>query len=63
MSNAEQAMIFALLATASSTKRFGSTSVPRSMTLRPLPLIGGVVWLGYDNAANTPHTPFYCGNT
>jgi len=25
--------------------------------------IGGVVWLGYDNAATTPHTPFYCGNT
>jgi dipeptidase len=22
--------------------------------------IGGVVWLGYDNPATTPHTPFYC---
>jgi dipeptidase len=22
--------------------------------------IGGVVWLGYDNPALTPHTPFYC---
>jgi dipeptidase len=26
-------------------------------------LIGGVVWLGYDNPATTPHTPFYCGVT
>ncbi|MGB7297368.1 MAG: C69 family dipeptidase [Candidatus Aminicenantales bacterium] len=25
--------------------------------------IGGVVWLGYDNPATTPHTPFYCGIT
>jgi len=25
--------------------------------------IGGVVWLGYDNPALTPHTPFYCGIT
>ncbi len=25
--------------------------------------VGGVVWLGYDNPATTPHTPFYCGNT
>jgi dipeptidase len=25
--------------------------------------IGGVVWLGYDNPASTPHTPFYCGIT
>ena len=24
-------------------------------------VIGGVVWLGYDNPASTPHTPFYCG--
>ncbi len=24
--------------------------------------IGGVVWLGYDNPATTPHTPLYCGN-
>ncbi len=23
--------------------------------------VGGVVWLGYDNPATTPHTPFYCG--
>jgi dipeptidase len=23
--------------------------------------IGGVVWLGYDNPATTPHTPFYIG--
>jgi dipeptidase len=25
--------------------------------------IGGVVWLGYDNPATTPHTPFYAGNS
>lgn len=25
--------------------------------------IGGVVWLGYDNPATTPHAPFYCGIT
>jgi dipeptidase len=25
--------------------------------------IGGVVWLGYDNPATTPHIPFYCGIT
>jgi dipeptidase len=25
--------------------------------------VGGVVWLGYDNPALTPHTPFYCGIT
>ena len=25
--------------------------------------IGGIVWLGYDNPATTPHTPFYCGIT
>jgi dipeptidase len=25
--------------------------------------VGGVVWLGYDNPATTPHTPFYCGIT
>jgi dipeptidase len=24
-------------------------------------IIGGVVWLGFDNPATTPHTPFYCG--
>jgi dipeptidase len=23
--------------------------------------VGGIVWLGYDNPATTPHTPFYCG--
>jgi dipeptidase len=23
--------------------------------------IGGVVWIGYDNPATTPHTPFYIG--
>ena len=23
--------------------------------------VGGVVWLGYDNPATTPHTPFYVG--
>lgn len=26
-------------------------------------MIGGVVWLGYDNPSTTPHTPFYCGIT
>jgi dipeptidase len=26
-------------------------------------MIGGVVWLGYDNPETTPHTPFYCGIT
>jgi dipeptidase len=25
--------------------------------------VGGVVWLGYDNPATTPHIPFYCGIT
>ncbi|MCD6346177.1 MAG: C69 family dipeptidase [Bacteroidales bacterium] len=25
--------------------------------------IGGLVWLGYDNPATTPHIPFYCGIT
>ena len=25
--------------------------------------IGGVVWLGYDNPATTPHVPLYCGIT
>jgi dipeptidase len=25
--------------------------------------IGGIVWLGYDNPATTPHLPFYCGIT
>jgi len=26
-------------------------------------MIGGVVWLGYDNPITTPHIPFYCGIT
>lgn len=26
-------------------------------------MIGGVVWLGYDNPETTPHMPFYCGIT
>ncbi len=25
--------------------------------------IGGIVWIGYDNPATTPHTPFYAGIT
>ncbi|MCP4709155.1 MAG: hypothetical protein GY869_11060 [Planctomycetes bacterium] len=25
--------------------------------------VGGIMWLGYDNPATTPHTPFYCGIT
>lgn len=25
--------------------------------------VGGIVWLGYDLPAATPHTPFYCGIT
>jgi len=25
------------------------------------PAIGGIVWLGYDNPATTPHLPFYAG--
>jgi dipeptidase len=33
--------------------------VTQSRSWLPDP-IGGVVWLGYDNPATTPHTPFYC---
>ena len=36
--------------------------VTQSRSWLPDP-IGGVVWLGYDNPATTPHTPFYCGIT
>ena len=36
--------------------------VTQSRNWMPDP-IGGVVWLGYDNPATTPHTPFYCGIT
>jgi dipeptidase len=40
----------------------GSTylQVTQSREWLPAP-IGGVVWLGYDNPATTPHTPFYIG--
>ena len=34
--------------------------VTQSRSWLPDP-IGGVVWLGYDNPATTPHIPFYCG--
>ena len=34
--------------------------VTQSRSWLPDP-IGGVVWLGYDNPATTPHTPFYAG--
>jgi len=34
--------------------------VTQSRSWLPNP-IGGVVWLGYDNPATTPHVPFYCG--
>jgi dipeptidase len=36
--------------------------VTQSRSWLPDP-VGGVVWLGYDNPATTPHTPFYCGIT
>ncbi len=36
--------------------------VTQSRSWLPDP-VGGVVWLGYDNPALTPHTPFYCGIT
>jgi dipeptidase len=36
--------------------------VTQSRSWLPDP-IGGVVWLGYDNPATTPHIPFYCGIT
>lgn len=35
-------------------------TVTQSRNWLPDP-IGGIVWLGYDNPATTPHTPFYCG--
>lgn len=35
-------------------------TVTQSRAWLPDP-IGGVVWLGYDNPANTPHLPFYIG--
>ncbi len=35
-------------------------TVTQSRSWLPNP-IGGVVWLGYDNPATTPHIPFYCG--
>ena len=35
-------------------------TVTQSRSWLPDP-IGGVVWLGYDNPATTPHIPFYCG--
>jgi dipeptidase len=34
--------------------------ITQSRDWLPAP-IGGVVWLGYDNPATTPHTPFYIG--
>ncbi len=34
--------------------------ITQSRDWLPDPL-GGVVWLGYDNPATTPHTPFYIG--
>ena len=36
--------------------------VTQSRSWLPDP-IGGIVWLGYDNPATTPHIPFYCGIT
>ena len=36
--------------------------VTQSRSWLPDP-IGGIVWLGYDNPATTPHVPFYCGIT
>ena len=35
-------------------------TVTQSRSWLPDP-IGGIVWLGYDNPATTPHIPFYCG--
>ena len=35
-------------------------SITQSRSWLPDP-IGGVVWLGYDNPATTPHIPFYIG--
>jgi len=37
-------------------------TVTQSRNWLPDP-IGGIVWLGYDNPATTPHIPFYCGIT
>jgi dipeptidase len=34
--------------------------ITQSRSWLPNP-IGGLVWLGYDNPANTPHMPFYIG--
>ncbi len=41
-------------------KRATYLQITQSRSWLPDP-IGGVVWLGYDNPATTPHTPFYCG--
>jgi len=41
-------------------KRATYVQITQSRDWLPDP-IGGVVWLGYDNPATTPHTPFYCG--
>jgi dipeptidase len=43
-------------------KRATYLQITQSRSWLPDP-IGGVVWLGYDNPATTPHTPFYCGIT
>ena len=43
-------------------KRATYLQITQSRSWLPNP-IGGVVWLGYDNPATTPHTPFYCGIT
>jgi dipeptidase len=43
-----------------SCKRATYLQITQSRSWLPDP-IGGVVWLGYDNPATTPHTPFYCG--
>lgn len=37
-------------------------TVTQSRSWLPDP-VGGVVWLGYDNPATTPHIPIYCGIT
>ncbi len=34
--------------------------VTQSRSWLPDP-VGGIVWLGYDNPATTPHVPIYCG--
>src|SRR5512142_1624473 len=41
-------------------KRATYLQVTQSRGWLPNP-VGGVVWLGYDNPATTPHTPFYIG--